>query len=50
MATTELMEVHNGDDLVDIINCVALCYEKLRRQWECISSGRIILELLFQGK
>ena len=25
---TELMEVHNEDDVVDIINCVALCYEK----------------------
>ena len=28
MATTELMEVHNDDDVVDIINCVALYYEK----------------------
>ena len=25
---TELMEVHNDDDVVDIINCVALYYEK----------------------
>ena len=24
MATPELMEVHNDDDVVDIINCVAL--------------------------
>ena len=39
MATPELMEVHNDDDVVDIINCVALYHEKLRRQWECISSG-----------
>ena len=45
-----LAEAHNDDDVVDIINCVALYYEKLRHQWECISSGRIILELLFQGK
>ena len=50
MATPELMEVHNDDNVVDIINCVALYYKKLRRQWECISSGRKILELLFQGK
>ena len=50
MATLELMEVHNDDDVVDFINCVALYYEKLRRQWECISSGRKILELLFQDK
>ena len=28
MATPELMEVHNDDDVVDIINCVALYYEK----------------------
>ena len=28
MATTELMEVNNDDDVVDIINCVALYYEK----------------------
>ena len=27
-ATTELMEVHNDDDVEDIINCVALYYEK----------------------
>ena len=40
MVTPELMEAHNDDDVVDI-NCVALYYEKLRRQWECISSGRI---------
>ena len=40
MATPELIEAHNDDDVVDI-NCVALYYEKLRRQWECISSGRI---------
>ena len=39
MATPELMEVHNDDDVVDIINRVALYYEKLRRQWECISLG-----------
>ena len=45
MATPELMEVHNDDDVVDFINCVALW-----RQWECISSERKILELLFQGK
>ena len=32
MTTPELMEVHNDDDVVDIINCVALYYEKLRRQ------------------
>ena len=31
MATPELMEVHNDDDVVDIINCVALYHEKLRR-------------------
>ena len=49
MATPELMEVHNDDDVVDIINCVALYYKKLRRQWECISSGRKILELLKQS-
>ena len=24
MATPELMEVHNDDDVVDVINCVAL--------------------------
>ena len=40
MATPELIEAHNDDDVVDI-NCVALYYEKLRRQWECISSRRI---------
>ena len=40
MTTPELMEVHNDDDVVDIINCVALYYEN---QWECISSGRKIL-------
>ena len=28
MATPELMEMHNDDDVVDIINCVALYYEK----------------------
>ena len=28
MSTTELMEVHNDDHVVDIINCVALYYEK----------------------
>ena len=28
MATPELMEVHNDDDVVDIINCVVLNYEK----------------------
>ena len=28
MATPELMEVHNDDDVVDIINCVALYHEK----------------------
>ena len=28
MATPELMEVHNDDGVVDIINCVALYYEK----------------------
>ena len=28
MATPELMEVHNDDDVVDIINCVSLYYEK----------------------
>ena len=25
---TELMEVHNDDDVIEIINCVALYYEK----------------------
>ena len=43
MATPELMEVHNDDDVVDVINCLALYYKKLRRQWECISSGRKLL-------
>ena len=28
MATLELMEVHNEDDVIDIINCVTLYYEK----------------------
>ena len=28
MATPELMEVDNDDNVVDIINCVALYYEK----------------------
>ena len=28
MATPDLMEVHNDDDVVDIINCVALYYKK----------------------
>ena len=28
MATPELMEVHNDDDVVRIINCVTLYYEK----------------------
>ena len=28
MATPELMEVHNDDDVVDIKNCVALYCEK----------------------
>ena len=28
MGTPKLMEVHNYDDVVDIINCVALYYEK----------------------
>ena len=28
IATTALMEVDNHDNVVDIINCVALCYEK----------------------
>ena len=28
MATLELMEVHNDDDVIDIINCVTLYYEK----------------------
>ena len=28
MATTALMEVDNHDNVVDIINCVALYYEK----------------------
>ena len=48
MATPELMEVHNDDDVVDIINCVALYHEKG-------ASGNAFLreenlELLFQGK
>ena len=29
MATPELMEVHNDDDVVDIINCVALYRDNL---------------------
>ena len=27
MATPELMEVHSDDDVLDIINCLALYYE-----------------------
>ena len=41
MATTELMEVDNDDNLVDIINCVASVLQK-RFQWECVSSERKI--------
>ena len=48
MATPELMEVDNDDNVVDVINCVALYYEKG-------ASGNGFfrkknLELLFQGK
>ena len=45
---TELMEVHNDDDVVDIINCVALYYEKGASG--NAFRGKKNLELLFQGK
>ena len=41
MATPAPMEVDNHDNVVDIINCVALYYEK-RCQWECVSPERKI--------
>ena len=48
MSTTELMEVHNDDHVVDIINCVALYYEKGASG--NAFRGKKNLELLFQGK
>ena len=48
MATPELMEVHNDDDVVDIINCVALYYEKGTSSNAFLREEN--LELLFQGK
>ena len=51
MATPELMEVHNVDDVVDIINCVALYYEKGASGLVGMHFfGKKNLELLFQGK
>ena len=39
MTTPELMEVHNDDDVVDIINCVALYYEN---QWDFFGKKNFI--------
>ena len=44
MATPALMEVDNDDNVADIINCVALYYEK------GASRNAKNLELAFQGK
>ena len=48
MATLELMEVHNDDDVIDIINCVTLYSKKTPVGMHFF--GKKNLELLFQGK
>ena len=48
MATPALMEVDNDDNVVDIINCVGLYYEKVPVGMHFFRKKN--LELLFQGK